>query len=115
MNPMKSFDIFKKFRVVRDVYIPQKRRKVRNTRFAFVRFDCAVAAEVVVQKANGIWVEDKKLEVKHTDYEVTKNTSNMGGGIVIIKAEEIGNGWLYDSVVVCLKPEYANIKLKEEI
>ncbi|KAL7230478.1 hypothetical protein ACSBR2_008873 [Camellia fascicularis] len=46
--------------------------------------------------------------------EVTKNTS-IREGVVTIQAEEIGNGWLYDSVVVHLKPEYANIKLKTEI
>ncbi|KAL7232299.1 hypothetical protein ACSBR2_010342 [Camellia fascicularis] len=154
MNPKSLFDIFRKFGVVRDVYIPQKRRKVRNTRFAFVRFDCAVAAEVAVQKANGIWVEDKRHEAKHADYakgkpeengyhqlkpkaslakgrggssvwkpatgcrtyaEVTKNTNTMGGEIVTIKAKEVGIGWLYDSVVVRLKPTFATVNLKEEI
>ncbi|KAL7188418.1 hypothetical protein ACSBR1_038297 [Camellia fascicularis] len=153
MNSKMVFDIFRKLGVVKDVYILQKRRKVRNTRFAFVRYDCEVAAEIAVQKANGIWVEDTQLEVKHADYgketmeikghnqlkpkgplnigrggscgwqpaigtrsyvEVTKNTSIMGEGILTIKAEEIGNGWLYDSVVVCLKSEYANINLKAE-
>ncbi|KAL7246162.1 hypothetical protein ACSBR2_001322 [Camellia fascicularis] len=148
MDSKMVYDIFRKFGVVKDVYIPQKRRKVRNTRFAFVRYDCEVATEIAVQKANGIWVEDTQLEVKHADYgnetlkikdhnhpnpkgslnigrgrrggwqpaigtrsyaEVTKNTSIMGGGALTIKAKEIGNGWLYDSVVVRLKSEYANI------
>ncbi|KAL7187904.1 hypothetical protein ACSBR1_037864 [Camellia fascicularis] len=154
MNAKMMVDIFRKFGVVKDVYIPQKRRKVRNTRFAFVRYDCKVAAEVAVKKANGLWVEDKQLVVKHADYgkvtledkiqyqpkpngppytgkgvssvwkptvgfrsyaEVTKNTSVMGDGIVSIKAEEIGNGWLYDSVVVRLKFEYANLQIQKEI
>ncbi|CAL5332308.1 unnamed protein product [Camellia sinensis] len=61
-------EIFRKFGVVKDVYIPLKRRRVRHTRFAFVRYDCEVAAEVAVQKANGIWVDDKKLVVKYADY-----------------------------------------------
>ncbi|XP_028103520.1 serine/arginine-rich splicing factor 2-like [Camellia sinensis] len=68
MNSKMMGDIFRKFGVVKDVYIPLKRRKVRNTRFAFVRYDCEVAAEIAVQKANGIWMEDKQLVVKHTDY-----------------------------------------------
>ncbi|KAL7263129.1 hypothetical protein ACSBR1_001331 [Camellia fascicularis] len=148
MDSKMVYDIFRKFGVVKDVYIPQKRRKVRNTRFACVRYDCEVATKIAVQKANGIWVEDTQLEVKHADYgketlkikdhnhpnpkgslnigrgqrggwqpaigtrsyaEVTKNTSIMGGGALIIKADEIGNGWLYDSVVVRLKSKYANI------
>ncbi|XP_028067565.1 serine/arginine-rich splicing factor 8-like [Camellia sinensis] len=61
-------EIFRKFGVVKDVYILLKRRRVSNTRFAFVRYDCEMAAEVAVQKANGIWVDDKKLAVKHADY-----------------------------------------------
>lgn len=69
MNSKIMVDIFRKFGVVKDVYIPLKRRKVRNTRFAFARYDCEVAAEVAVQKANGIWMEDKQLVVKHARQE----------------------------------------------
>ncbi|KAL7208371.1 hypothetical protein ACSBR1_030178 [Camellia fascicularis] len=147
-------EIFRKFGVVKDVYIPLKRRRVRNTRFAFVRYDCQVAAEAAVQKANGIWVEDKQLVVKHADYdkkdlevktryppqtkgfpyggrgeysvwksiagvrtyaEVIKNSHGMESGIVSVQAEEVGNGWLYESVVVRLKVEYANVKIKYEL
>ncbi|KAL7180443.1 hypothetical protein ACSBR1_043612 [Camellia fascicularis] len=32
-----------------------------------------------------------------------------------MKADEIGNGWLYESVVVRLKENYANTNLKKEI
>ncbi|XP_028059322.1 uncharacterized protein LOC114263027 [Camellia sinensis] len=154
MNLKMLGEIFRKFGVVKDVYIPLKRRRVRNTRFAFVRYDCEVAAEVAVQKANGIWVDDKQLVVKHADYgkndmevkiryppqtkgfphggrgegsvwkpaagvrtyaEVIKNSHGMGSGIVSVQAEEVGNGWLYETVVVRLKVEYANVKIKYEL
>ncbi|KAL7171507.1 hypothetical protein ACSBR2_036211 [Camellia fascicularis] len=54
MNLKMMGEIFRKFGVVKDIYIPLKRRRVRNIRFAFVQYDCEVAAEVAVQKANGI-------------------------------------------------------------
>lgn len=47
--------------------------------------------------------------------EVIKNTNGMERGIVSVQAKEIGNGWLYESVVVRLKVEYANVKLKNEL
>ncbi|KAL7253570.1 hypothetical protein ACSBR1_007993 [Camellia fascicularis] len=154
MNLKMLGEIFRKFGVVKDVYIPLKRRRVRNTRFALVRYDCEVAAEVAVQKANRIWVEDKQLVVKHADYgkkdmevktryppqtkgfphggrsecsvwkpaagvrtyaEVIKNSHGMESGIVSVQAEEVRNGWLYDSVVVRHKVEYANVKIKYEL
>ncbi|KAL7189769.1 hypothetical protein ACSBR1_039415 [Camellia fascicularis] len=53
---------------VKDVFIPFKRRKLTNTRFGFVRFDCLVVADITVQKANGLWMDDKAIEVKKADY-----------------------------------------------
>ncbi|KAL7242655.1 hypothetical protein ACSBR1_015109 [Camellia fascicularis] len=38
-----------------------------------------------------------------------------GKGNITIKAEEIGNGWLYESVVVRLKGNYAKVNLKKEL
>ncbi|KAL7180444.1 hypothetical protein ACSBR1_043613 [Camellia fascicularis] len=51
--------------IVKDVFIPAKRRIVTGTKFGFVRFDCSVAKNLAVQKANGLWVEDKELKVKN--------------------------------------------------
>ncbi|GMP36756.1 hypothetical protein CsSME_00008773 [Camellia sinensis var. sinensis] len=47
-----------------NVFIPSKRRVVSHSRFGFVRFDCNVAAGIAIQKANGLLVDDKVLEVK---------------------------------------------------
>ena len=44
MYPKKLFDMFSKFGVVTDVFIPNKRRKRTRSRFGFVRYDCHVAA-----------------------------------------------------------------------
>ncbi|KAL7193936.1 hypothetical protein ACSBR2_025556 [Camellia fascicularis] len=68
MVPRKLHDLFNKFGVVIDVFIPQKRRKATNTRFGFVRSDCSIAADVAEQKANGLWVDDKSLSVKVAEY-----------------------------------------------
>ncbi|KAL7230691.1 hypothetical protein ACSBR2_009049 [Camellia fascicularis] len=68
MDPRSMYALFLKFGVVKDVFIPQKRRKTTNTRFGFVRFNCPVAASVAEEKANGIWVDDKALIVHSAVY-----------------------------------------------
>ncbi|KAL7198625.1 hypothetical protein ACSBR2_021010 [Camellia fascicularis] len=67
MAPRSMYALFLKFGVVKDVFIPQKKRKTTNTRFGFVRFDCPVVA-VEEQKANGLWVDDKALIVQSAVY-----------------------------------------------
>ncbi|GMP29300.1 hypothetical protein CsSME_00004464 [Camellia sinensis var. sinensis] len=52
-----------------DVFIPFKRRKVTNSRFGFVRFDCPVVADIAIQKANGLLVDDKVLDVKTATFD----------------------------------------------
>ncbi|KAL7203606.1 hypothetical protein ACSBR2_016802 [Camellia fascicularis] len=69
LDPKGLFNLFGKFGVVKDVFIPQKRRRITNTRFGFVRYSCEVAAKVAVQKAHGLWVDDKKLGVKFAEFE----------------------------------------------
>ncbi|KAL7253870.1 hypothetical protein ACSBR1_008251 [Camellia fascicularis] len=67
-SPKNLYDLFIKFGVVKDVYIPQKRRKSTNTIFRFVRYNCSIAATVVEQKANGLWVDNKSLSAKIVEY-----------------------------------------------
>ncbi|XP_028054759.1 serine/arginine-rich splicing factor SC35-like [Camellia sinensis] len=70
------YSIFVNYGVVMDVFIPNKRRKLTRSRFGFVRYNCSVAAAVVVQKANGLWCDDRALKVKMADFGkeyVTKN------------------------------------------
>ncbi|KAL7229902.1 hypothetical protein ACSBR2_008455 [Camellia fascicularis] len=43
-----------------------------TSRFSFVRYNCEVVAKVAVQKANGLWVEDKALVVKSADFKREK-------------------------------------------
>ncbi|KAL7247890.1 hypothetical protein ACSBR2_002736 [Camellia fascicularis] len=68
LDPKSLFNLFMKFGVVKDVFIPHKRRRVTNTRFGFVRFDCVIVAKIAVQKANGLWVDDKEIEVKLVEF-----------------------------------------------
>ncbi|KAL7212877.1 hypothetical protein ACSBR2_015550 [Camellia fascicularis] len=145
-----------KYVVVKDVFIPQKRRRVTNSRFGSVRFDCAVAAQVAVQRANGLWVDDKAIKVKLVEFgretvkegpsyfhqskpliptveamnrknafvvrksyaEAVKGVTGVGVGrcgLSIIKGEEIGNRWLYESVIVHLKTIFTDINLEKEL
>ncbi|KAH7844126.1 hypothetical protein Vadar_024608 [Vaccinium darrowii] len=61
---------FNQYGVVIDAFIPIKRSKVTNRRFGFVRYNCATSAEVAISKANGFWIEDRKLFVKLAAFEV---------------------------------------------
>ncbi|KAL7212577.1 hypothetical protein ACSBR2_015296 [Camellia fascicularis] len=64
MDAKTLFKLFTQFGIVKDVFIPFKRRTVSNSRFGFVRFDCPVAAEITIQKVNGLLVVERVLEVK---------------------------------------------------
>ncbi|KAL7180476.1 hypothetical protein ACSBR1_043639 [Camellia fascicularis] len=139
LDPKGLFNLFRKFGVVKDIFIPQKRRRNTNTRFGFVRYNCEVAAKVAVQKAHGLWVDNKKEQEqihfqppkqpnpspevrrdrnhftsKKSFADVGRGSSKRGNGS-IVKAEEYSNRWLYDSVVVRLKARYVNISLKIEL
>ncbi|KAL7208468.1 hypothetical protein ACSBR1_030253 [Camellia fascicularis] len=48
MDAKSLFNLFTKFRIMKDVFIPAKRRIVTNSRFGFVRFDCHVAADIAI-------------------------------------------------------------------
>ncbi|XP_028068453.1 serine/arginine-rich splicing factor 2-like [Camellia sinensis] len=69
MDPPGLFYLFRKFGLVKDVFIPGKRRKATNSRFGFVRYDCEVAARVAIQKADGLWCGNKALRVKCAEYQ----------------------------------------------
>ncbi|THG10975.1 serine/arginine-rich splicing factor SC35-like [Camellia sinensis] len=68
MEPRGLFNLFSNYGVVKDVFIPKKRRKVLGTRFGFVRYDCQVAASMAVQKTEGSWCDDKELKVRIAAY-----------------------------------------------
>ncbi|KAL7207468.1 hypothetical protein ACSBR1_029425 [Camellia fascicularis] len=69
MDAKSLYKLFTKFGIVKDVFIPFKRRKVSNSRFRFVQFDCYVAADVAIQKENGLLVNNMVLEVKNATYD----------------------------------------------
>ncbi|XP_028093770.1 serine/arginine-rich splicing factor 2-like [Camellia sinensis] len=68
MDPKGLFNLFQKFGLVKDVFIPGKRRKASKSRFGFVRYDCEVTARVAIQKADGLWCDNKALRVKCAEY-----------------------------------------------
>ncbi|CAL5410409.1 unnamed protein product [Camellia sinensis] len=69
MDAKALYKLFIKFGIVKDTYIPFKRRKVTNSRFGFVRYNCSIAASVAIQKGNGLLVDDSMLEVKLAAYD----------------------------------------------
>ncbi|XP_028057424.1 uncharacterized protein LOC114261350 [Camellia sinensis] len=68
MSPQGLFKLFSKFGVVKDVFIPAKRRLVTGSRFGFVRYNCPILVELAVQKTNGVWCEETRLKVKMAEY-----------------------------------------------
>ncbi|GMP82229.1 hypothetical protein CsSME_00036633 [Camellia sinensis var. sinensis] len=68
MAPRNLYDLFTKFGVVKDVFMPQKMRKATNSRFGFRRYDCSIAANVAELKVNGLWIDDKSLLFKIVAY-----------------------------------------------
>ncbi|KAL7246551.1 hypothetical protein ACSBR2_001612 [Camellia fascicularis] len=79
MDPKRLFFMFGKFGVVKDVFIPAKRRKGTGIRFGFVRYDCRVAADMAIQKADGLWCENKALRVKKADYQKGERNVERAG------------------------------------
>ncbi|KAI8527296.1 hypothetical protein RHMOL_Rhmol12G0064100 [Rhododendron molle] len=68
--------LFNKFGVVKDVFIPGKRSKVTGKLFGFVRYDCEVSADMAISKANGLWIEDRKLFVKMAFFDQNKGNND---------------------------------------
>lgn len=68
MDPKGLYNIFNNYGIVKDVYIPNKRRKLTRSRFGFVRYACQVAADMAIQKAHGIWCDNRALKVKIADF-----------------------------------------------
>ncbi|GMP50808.1 hypothetical protein CsSME_00017278 [Camellia sinensis var. sinensis] len=69
VDPKGLFNLFSKFGTVKDVFIPGKRRQATRSRFGFVRYDCEVAATMVIQKADSLWCDNKALLVKRAEYQ----------------------------------------------
>ena len=62
------YSIFSNYGVVVDTFILNKRRKMKRSRFGFVRYNCSVTTNMAIQKANGLWCHDKALKVKMADF-----------------------------------------------
>ncbi|KAL7253605.1 hypothetical protein ACSBR1_008025 [Camellia fascicularis] len=89
MDAKSLFKFFSKFGIVKDVFIPSKRRVVSHSRFGFVRFDCNVAADIAIQKANGLLVDDKVLEVKAATLDRRKREEHNRRNPEVVKSQFI--------------------------
>ncbi|KAH7835758.1 hypothetical protein Vadar_029555 [Vaccinium darrowii] len=70
---------FSQYGVVKDAYIPFKRSKVSKRRFGFVRYNCLSSAEVAISKANGFWIDNRKLFVKMAAFEAQGLKTGFNG------------------------------------
>ncbi|KAL7243616.1 hypothetical protein ACSBR1_015924 [Camellia fascicularis] len=144
--------LFSNFGVVLDAYIPHKRRRSTSSKFGLIRYHCPVAADMALQKANGLWCDDKALKVKmaefrkeydtkqskpqlvqqrwskegkhtvHDTYQGRKSYADVvrvrdlqSNSVRTIKVQKASNGWLYESVVVRLKPTLLVEEFKDEL
>ncbi|KAL7211177.1 hypothetical protein ACSBR2_014122 [Camellia fascicularis] len=62
------YSIFSNYGVVLDVFIRNKSRQMTRSRFGFVRYNYSIAADMAVQKANGLWCDDRALKVKMVEF-----------------------------------------------
>ncbi|KAL7169036.1 hypothetical protein ACSBR2_034128 [Camellia fascicularis] len=69
MDSKGLFKLFRKFGIVKDAFIPRKRRRVSGSKFGFVRYDCEVSADMAIQKTDGLWCDNKALKVKRVDFQ----------------------------------------------
>ncbi|GAB2292409.1 hypothetical protein Dimus_026650 [Dionaea muscipula] len=95
MNPKGLFDLFSKYGVVYDVFIPKKRNKA-GKRFGFVRYRCSVSAEMAILKYNGLWIGEGRV----------RKLMEHGG---MIRVQKVANGWLHKSAVATLH-KYNDLK-----
>ncbi|GMP91751.1 hypothetical protein CsSME_00042300 [Camellia sinensis var. sinensis] len=152
MDPKGLYKVFTNFGILKNVFIPNKRRKMTRSRFGFVRYACPLATNMAVQKAHGIWCDNRALIVKEAEFVKVKDEKrrplNVPGGrrdmdstnrvqnlaqggksyaqalsrrglvtsaSITINAFEEGNGWLYESVIIQLKPLHCAEAFKEEL
>ncbi|KAL7218674.1 hypothetical protein ACSBR2_011857 [Camellia fascicularis] len=80
MDPKGLFNLFQKFGLVKDVFILGKRMKASRSRFGFVRYDCEVAAQMAIHKADGLWCDNKALRVKRASFKNLNNLVNWSQG-----------------------------------
>ncbi|GMQ10313.1 hypothetical protein CsSME_00053366 [Camellia sinensis var. sinensis] len=76
MDPKGLYNIFTNYGIVKDVFIPNKRRKLTQSRFGFVRYACPVVANMAVQKAHGIWCDNRALKIKVADFVQGKEANH---------------------------------------
>ncbi|KAL7193719.1 hypothetical protein ACSBR2_025357 [Camellia fascicularis] len=120
--------LFSNYGVVTDTFIPNKRRKMNRSCFGFLRYNCSVAADMAVQKANGLWCGDCALRVKMAEFGKDGNAKHKmtfaevvrgrGAELLVnrtIKVYEEGNGWLYESAVLRLKASASVDDFREEL
>lgn len=91
MDPKSLYTLFSKFGIVKDIFIPMKRTQITGFRFGFVRYNYKVATNMVVQKAKGLWCDNKALKVKKIENkkgEQKQPTARNNGGPMVRRHQQ---------------------------
>lgn len=66
-------------------------------------------------QGGGLTAGDRGFRDKRSYVEAVEGKMQKEIGSIYLKAEEVGNGWLFQSIIVRLKAQYADVNLKKEL
>ncbi|KAL7212284.1 hypothetical protein ACSBR2_015041 [Camellia fascicularis] len=127
MNPKGLFVLFSNFGVVKDVFIPNKRRRGTSSRSGFVRDDCPIAAvkradfgkgqvsKEVCESSQALRGVDRDPRGRNTYAEVVRGEVRKQVNGLRVHAEEYGNDWLFNSLVVKVKLQLSFNEFKADM
>ncbi|KAH7865570.1 hypothetical protein Vadar_008413 [Vaccinium darrowii] len=65
-------NFFSNFGSVKDSVIPMKRSRISGCNFGFIRYEFEEEAQRAIVKANGLWIDNRRLVVKIANYDKKK-------------------------------------------
>ncbi|KAL7212973.1 hypothetical protein ACSBR2_015635 [Camellia fascicularis] len=120
MDPKVLYSLFMKFGIVKDVFIPQKRRKAKNSSKENVRNEAlnqhsvhGIDSTRVGSAGGGRNKFQSRDHRSFADVITAKVNHNRAG--TIVRVAEVGNGWLYESVIIRLKQSTSFEEFKKEL
>ncbi|KAL7221579.1 hypothetical protein ACSBR1_023521 [Camellia fascicularis] len=125
MEPKGLYTLFTNFEVVQDIFIPYKRRKMTRSRalkvkaIEFVRRKEAQKRPLHLltqrHEMRGVGQISWKIKGKESYAQVVSGKGFVASAHLIVKVYEVGNGWLYNSAIVRLKPLCCGADFQKEL
>lgn len=82
-------NIFTNYGVVKDAYIPVKRSK-RGSKFGFIKYDCPVAMDMTIYRANGMYLGNQRLLVKEARFGQMYHSNERWRNRGVVEASKQG-------------------------